>query len=50
MLTLGLVFLLFLFFFSIMFLLALGGQGMRETLEEEREAETKEAAERERSS
>jgi hypothetical protein len=40
--------LLFLFFFSIMFLLALGAQGMRETLEEEREADTQEAEERER--
>jgi hypothetical protein len=39
MVILGLVFLLFLFFFSIMFLLALGSQGMRETIEEERQLE-----------
>lgn len=39
MVILGLIFLLFLFFFSIMFLLALGSRNMRETIEEERAAE-----------
>ncbi len=45
MVILGLIFLLFLFFFSIMFLLALGSQNMRQTIEEEREAEERAVAE-----
>ncbi|MEY4168186.1 MAG: hypothetical protein RIR52_2010 [Acidobacteriota bacterium] len=40
MVILGLVFLLFLFFFGVMFMMALGAQNMRETIEEE-EAERK---------
>lgn len=35
MVILGLVFLLFLFFFGVMFMMALGAQNMRDTIEEE---------------
>jgi arginine exporter protein ArgO len=35
MVILGLVFLLFIFFFGVMFMMALGSQNLKETLEEE---------------
>lgn len=38
MVILGLVFLLFLFFFGIMFLMALGSQNLREEMEKDRAA------------
>lgn len=41
MVILGLVFLLFLFFFGVMFLMALGSRNLRETIEEEEAAKAK---------
>ena len=38
MVILGLVFLLFLFFFGVMFMMALGSRNLKETLEEEKAA------------
>lgn len=42
MVILGLVFLLFIFFFGVMFMMALGSRNLKETLEEEAAAKAQE--------